>query len=115
MCPFEELGCKFLHVFARNCRFGQRCNKWLSPRRHVDTEIEMVEEQCSKNGEDSETVDDNESFVTSTPQKSKFQCEECENKTQCTDCSVRDYVGTGNMASYRKHKVHFKDISRENY
>ena len=71
----------------------------------------MNEEQCSKNDTDSVTVDDYESFVTSTPQKIKFQCEECENKTQCTDCFVRHYVET----SYRKHKVHFMDISRERY
>ena len=68
MCPFEELGCKLLHVFARNCKFGERCNKRLCPRRHDDeevntihnTEIDIDEVQCSKNDADSVTVDDYE-------------------------------------------------------
>ena len=28
-------------------------------------------------------------FMTSTPQKIKYDCEECQNQTQCTDCFVR--------------------------
>ena len=122
MCPFEELGCKFLHVFASNCKFGHRCNKRLCPRRHDngkddtinDTEKEFDEEQFSKNDADSMTVDDSDSFVTSTPQKTKFQCEECENILQCTDCFVRQTLETSSTALYKK-KVHFKDISRERY
>ena len=55
MCPFEELGCKFLHVLAKNCKFGQRCSKRLCPLRHFekevntihDTEIDMDDEQCN--------------------------------------------------------------------
>ena len=79
MCPFEELGSRFLHVFA-NCKFVQRCNKRLCRQRHFekegktihDTEIDMAKEQCGKNNADSVTVDDYESFVTSTPQKTKL-------------------------------------------
>jgi hypothetical protein len=114
MCPFEELGCKFLHVLAKNCKFGQRCSKRLCPLRHFekevntihDTEIDMDEEQCNTIDADS-VVDDYESFVTSTPQKTKYQCDECNNITQCTDCFVRQTLDAGK--SNRKHKVHFKD------
>ena len=80
-----------------------------------NTEIDIDEVQFSKNDADNVTVDDYESFVTSTPQKTKLQCEECENKMLCTDCSVRQTLETSTMASYKKHKVHFKDISREKY
>ena len=112
MCPFEEMGCKFMHVFSRNCKFGQRCTKRLCPLRHVekevnatmDTEIDIEEEQCSQNDADNNY----ESFVTSTPQKTEYQCDECENETQCTDCFVRETLGTGK--SCRKFQVNFKDL-----
>ena len=118
-CPFEEMGCKFLHVFGGNCKFGQKCKKRLFPRKHFkekvdainDTEIENVEEQCSNMDADDVTVDGYESFVTSTPLKTKFHCEECENKLQCTDCFVRQTLEISTMSSYKKRKVHFKDIS----
>ena len=92
--PFKELGCKFLHVFARNCKFGERCNKKLCPRRHVeeevntihDTEIDIDEVQCSKNDADSVTVDGYESFVTSTPQKTNFNVKNV--KTKCSVLTV---------------------------
>ena len=42
--------------------------------------------------DDSET-DDNDNFamnfVTSTPQEKSIKCEDCDNRTQCTDCYVR--------------------------
>ena len=46
-------------------------------------------------GQTSEMDDDDNSnelvdnFVTSTPVKRKFKCEDCENKMQCVDCYVR--------------------------
>ena len=123
-CPFEELGCKFLHEVAKDCKFGQKCKKGMCPRRHSeeerenkgDTKIDIDEEHFSENDEHDNIVSQNDSFVTSTPQKTNFQCEECVNQQQCTDCFVRQHVETGQLTSdIRKHKVHFKDYSRETY
>ena len=44
---------------------------------------------------------DASSFVTSTPEK-VFQCEDCDDKTQCTDCFVR-------QETTPLHRVHFPD------
>ena len=96
----------------------------MSPKRHSEeelknngyTDIVNAQEYTIYNEEYNETVSMNESFVTSTPQKIKYQCEECENQQQCTDCYVRQHEETGQLASdIRKHKVHFKDYSRETY
>ena len=38
---------------------------------------------------------DHSSFVTSTPQK--FDCKECQDQTQCTDCYVRQVVETSQV------------------
>ena len=55
-CPFEELGCKFLHQVAQNYRHGITCKIWLCPRRHMDNgndrdegEVRDDEEQLSDN------------------------------------------------------------------
>ena len=47
-------------------------------------------------------------FLTSTPKKTKFECEECENKSQCTDCFVGqtlasscDWSGRDDLAPVR--------------
>ena len=51
-----------------------------------DTETEDVEEVYM---DENDTTSGDNSFVTSTPQKTKFDCEDCKNKSQCTDCYVR--------------------------
>ena len=79
MCPFDELGCKYLHALAKTCKLGQNCNKRLCPNRHVEDEVDITSdnsiindnENCSQN-----SGHDSSSFVTSTPQKKSFQCEE---------------------------------------
>ena len=59
----------------------------------IDTEIEM--------DEDENTVDKG-SFLTSTPEKQKLECNDCINMTQCTDCYVR-------QVTRRSVHVHFPD------
>jgi hypothetical protein len=96
-CPFNELGCKFLHSVAENCLIGQKCKRRLCPNRHVDSTIE--DKQNSEILETEET--DFNTIMTSTPKKRTFQCEECTNGQQCIDCYVmQDNLGV---------KVHFSD------
>ena len=37
-CPFEELGCKFLHTEAKLCKSGVKCLRRLCPHRHPEKE-----------------------------------------------------------------------------
>ena len=91
-CPFEILGCKFLHTVAEICQFGQRCQRRLCPLRHtLDKRVavndtEDVEEVYI---DENDTTSADNSFATSTPQKTRFDCEDCKNKSQCIDCYVR--------------------------
>ena len=64
-----------------------------------DTEMEDVEDD-SMAGND--TTNEYTSFLTSTPQKTQFNCEDCRNQSQCTDCYVR-------QETVRVPKVHFSD------
>ena len=41
-CPFEELGCKFLHAPSDFCRLGLSCQRRLCPQRHLDMEKNSV-------------------------------------------------------------------------
>ena len=41
-CPFEEFGCKFLHIASKNCQFGQKCKRTLCPYRHLETKSNSI-------------------------------------------------------------------------
>jgi hypothetical protein len=107
-CPFEELGCKFLHSVSQICKFGPTSEM----KKDKVTDIENVE--VSEEVENDELADDS-NFMTSTPIKGKFDCVECHNVSQCTDCFVRQHMETGELATNKKKKVNFKDISRDSY
>ena len=48
------------------------------------------------------------SFVTSTPLKRKFRCDECNDESQCVECFVMQNTSTHEM-SPKRHRVHFSD------
>ena len=118
-CPFEELGCKFLHAEAEICNFGSKCKRRLCPLRHPDevtgqsdvniSKVEKhddVDESCMS----SEEFQSGNCFLTSTPYKKDFECEECINKTQCNDCFVNQFEATGQIThggQKKKRRVHF--------
>ena len=52
--------------------------------------------------DDNDATTEYTSIVTSTPQKTEFNYEDCINQSQCTDCFVRQ-----EMVGLPKHKVHF--------
>ena len=105
MCPFEELGCKFLHR-------DSKIQVWLSmytksaPLQNVRvnskevTETNIDNSRIGKNEEDQTNyrIADDGLFMTFTPQKIKYDCEECQNHTQCTDCFVRQYPQNGGFS-----------------
>ena len=69
-CSFEELGCKFLHLFS-------------------DTEVKRSSwKQVISTLEESW-----ESFYTSTPRKPFDDCTECMEISKCTDCIVKHTLG----------------------
>jgi hypothetical protein len=105
-CPFEELVCKFLHAEAKICKLESKCRRRLCPLRHSDVvntqndvNVSILEEHndVEENDMSAEEFPSNESFLTSTPQKFEYECEECINKTQCTDCFVRQHEATGQI------------------
>ena len=108
-CPYEKRGCKFRHSVSKICELMSKCTRSLCPYRHED--IKTTRNDTNDTVEDSK-MDDNENsantsdaFVTSTPVK-VFQCENCNDKTQCTDCFVRQVTAP-------LHRVHFEDDADE--
>ena len=73
-------------------------------------ETSSDDENCIENQEENYS---DASFVTSTPRKTVFQCEECDFNSQCIDCFARQTVETGNIPNYRKRKVHFMSHTGE--
>ena len=116
-CPFEALGCKFLHAEAKSCHFGQNCKRKLCPLKHIEEVSNTTkDEELINETEDTDTSDEEVSshmpFMTSTPQKVNYDCEECEDKEQCTDCFVRQVNASGQSMHGDRHqekrrRVHF--------
>ena len=118
-CPFEELGCKFLYARAKSCGFGSKCKRRLCPLRHheednvqSDVNGSKVEkhEGVEESDMSSEEFQSDDSFLTSTPKKIKCECEECINKTQCTDCFVNQHEAIGQIlhgGPKKVRRVHF--------
>ena len=110
-CPFEELGCKFLHIEAKLCKSGVKCLRRLCPHRHPEKEVdtdcnvgEDILDETEKTDTNDTSTDDN-FFLTSTPQKVEYQCDECTKKDQCTDCFVRQTMEDVNV--HKRRRVHF--------
>ena len=40
-CPFEEIGCMFLHSYSKMCKYGKECNKMMCSFQH--SSIKVVE------------------------------------------------------------------------
>ena len=119
-CPFEEIGCKFLHKEAKTCIFGKRCHRRLCPFKHSNKEYAKNDMKASINEEHVNIIETtnsrdedflfNEAVFTSTPKKVNYECEECDNITQCTDCFVRQFAATGQITHgirKKKRQVHF--------
>ena len=65
-----------------------------------------------KKDENDNSATDFDSFKTSTPNKKTVQCEECINRTQCTDCFVRQDMMTRQFSydgQNKRHRVHFSE------
>ena len=109
-CPFDEFGCKFLHVVSQTEEENE--NKLNDTK--VDNLDNVGNNEYNKENEVTELndteIDDlendsmNESslYKTSTPKKKRIQCSECINQPQCTDCFVRQTLKLG-------HRVHFSE------
>ena len=72
-CPYEEIGCKFLHYVSKNCVYDSKCTRRLCPYRHTgrkstqsDT-IEKIETDETSDLDDNSAIDF-DSVVTSTSQ-----------------------------------------------
>ena len=115
-CPFELLGCNFLHSVSKTCKFGPSCSKRMCSFRHSKLRMEKVADieniEVSAEVEKVELEDD-KSFMTSTPIKGTFECEDCQDISQCIDCFVRQTNETGDLpTNKKKRKVQFKEDSR---
>jgi hypothetical protein len=117
VCPFEELGCKFLHILSEKCKFDQLCYKKLCSYQHsgdidktvmdkfMDKHVEQQERKIIENlhtnrkkdsqysCDEMEDTKEFSAFQTSTPKKSFTRCEECLNTSECTECIVKHMLG----------------------
>ena len=76
-CPFEELGCKFLHI---------------DPEEKSEKVANYIENDNVGELEDKsfDLTNDLPQVITSTPKRTKKQCEECIGELECINCMIRN-------------------------
>ena len=47
-CPYDKLGCKFLHQHAERCYFGEKCKNKLCQFKHTDQKDMLKDELTNK-------------------------------------------------------------------
>ena len=72
-------------------------------RSDQNTKEEILIDYTEEKNTSEEEFPSSVSFMTSTPQKLDYECEECANKEQCIDCFVREDNGVLTWP----HRVHF--------
>ena len=82
-CPFEKIGCMFLHSESENCKFQNKCRKKMCQYKHLG--IKPTEETIDDNK--SENVNDMTDYTT---EKEKTINDETENDTTENKQSVND-------------------------
>ena len=92
VCPFEEMGCMFLHEDSVICKFGEKCSINFCSYKHrkVGDDEDKYDEKIEENDE-SELI--TSTFQTSTPKKRDNQCDDCVNTSECVDCIVKRVRG----------------------
>ena len=92
-CPFDKLGCKFLHSLSidsvlksdDNLDDENTCGTMENAMKDdVDVEIEDLTNLTDTNEESKETT----SFITSTPKRQTKRREDCLDECQCVNCLI---------------------------
>ena len=90
LCPYEDIGCKFLHEVSSCCRYST-CNNILCQYRHVENDL-VTEDMIGVD-------DDSEILQTSTPMKYYPDCEDCSDNSNCVKCIIRNIRETDDSYS----------------
>ena len=113
LCPFEEMGCMYLHVMSPQCFFQENCQNTLCQFQH-DQQIKCSEcEYLSTNSGDIEhhiymmhrspghdssevdlTVEENESDMEDASDDECFPCDSCENVYNEIEELINHYAET---------------------
>ena len=107
-CPFEDIGCMFLHEESDICYFGNKCYRKLCQYRHpeiniTDKEITSAEEMPIANAKESDTDKIKDKVLVGTieikcvvcqlelqNEKKRFRCDECEYDV-CNSCHKKTF------------------------
>ena len=60
ICPFEELGCKFLHVLSTKCKFDKLCHKTMCSYKHSEEGTTVTDHEHSDEKEVVENSNESE-------------------------------------------------------
>ena len=74
VCPFDEVGCKFLHEISDECRQNAKCTRKLCPFQHLDKNCTVCK-----------------SDFKAERGRTLFNCEECD-KDVCPDCAKETHI-----------------------
>ena len=81
-CPFDDLGCKFLHLLP----YPQQSSGTSGNGMHGDIDDAIEETELEENNAIS--------FVSSTPKSKNEKCENCLDEWECVKCLIKSTLGT---------------------
>jgi len=76
VCPFEELGCMFLHSDSPECKFNKKCKKKLCQFKHSEND---TKDEYETNEKKSATLS------CKQPEKSVYNCKKCSKELTSND------------------------------
>lgn len=74
VCPYSDVGCKFIHEFSEECKLNSKCLRNLCPFQHPDKICTVCKAE----------------FTIDSGQK-RFQCCECD-KFACQACAKETHI-----------------------
>ena len=92
ICPFNEMGCMFLHEDSVMCKFDEQCTKNLCSYKHRKVIKKKTVANTFRDEYDESKIETS-SFQTSTPKKRDDKCEDCANESECVECIVKRVRG----------------------
>ena len=90
-CPFDDLGCKFLHVISYNSGLKKvddsKSKEFNTMEDSAENDIDVNNTEMTNSIDTSENGREN-TFFTSTPKSKKQSCEDCLDEWECINCLV---------------------------
>ena len=115
-CPYENLGCMFMHKLSRECKYGRKCTSKLCQFQHNNVKEILREKETSEGGEFNQC--DSCDYVARNGEellkhiKKDHEYQKYDTMDECDKYEVNEYI-CSNLCWQGDHKCYDKDEENE--